>query len=102
MDKDEKEEDAKVLIDPNTWSESGTTSISLLQASGDHRYIAFLIQEAGSDWGEFWVLVMKHRQGSWVPLKWLRYGGAAWTGHDFPSTGFRRPGWGVGRGEHMI
>src|SRR5690625_6829106 len=91
MDKDEKEEDAKVLIDPNTWSESGTTSISLLQASGDHRYIAFLIQEAGSDWGEIRVMDLETREELSDALEWIKISGAAWYGNGFFYSRYPEP-----------
>src|SRR5690625_5408800 len=91
MDKDEKEEDAKVLIDPNSWFVSGITSIYLLQASGDHRYIAFLIQEAGSYWVEIRVRDLETREELSDALEWIKISGAAWYGNGFFYSRYPEP-----------
>lgn len=91
MDKDDREENAEVLIDPNTWSSSGTTAVSLLQASGDQRYIAFLVQQAGSDWGEIRVMDLKSRKELPDVLKWVKFSGAAWAGDGFYYSRYPEP-----------
>ncbi|MCA9082013.1 MAG: S9 family peptidase, partial [Planctomycetaceae bacterium] len=44
------ESEPMVLFDPNTWSEDGTVALAGTQFSDDGRYVAYGIQEAGSDW----------------------------------------------------
>ncbi len=40
----------RVLIDPNTWSEDGTVALAGTAFSDDGKYVAYGIQDAGSDW----------------------------------------------------
>ena len=83
MDKGEDPSDAKVLLDPNKWSEEGTSAISLIGASKDHRYMAFLVQEAGSDWGTIRVMNLKNGKVLEDKLDWVKFSGAAWHGDGF-------------------
>ena len=41
--------EAKVLIDPNKWSEDGTTALGGTAFSDDGKYLAYGVQESGSD-----------------------------------------------------
>ncbi|MBK8979813.1 MAG: S9 family peptidase [Planctomycetes bacterium] len=42
--------EARVLFDPNTWSEDGTVALGGMSFSRDGRYCAYGIQDGGSDW----------------------------------------------------
>ena len=44
------QEEGRVLIDPNTWSDDGTVALGGVNFSDDGKYIAYGIQDAGSDW----------------------------------------------------
>ncbi len=44
------EEEPEVFLDPNTFSEDGTTSLSGLSFTKDGSMAAYLISEGGSDW----------------------------------------------------
>jgi len=44
------ESEGRVLIDPNTWSDDGTVALGGVNFSDDGKYIAYGIQDAGSDW----------------------------------------------------
>jgi prolyl oligopeptidase len=48
----------RVLVDPNTFSEDGTSSLSSLTVSGDGRLVAYGMSEAGSDWTTFRLLAL--------------------------------------------
>ncbi len=41
---------AKVFLDPNTFSEDGTVSLSSIEFSKDGSLAVYLISEGGSDW----------------------------------------------------
>ncbi len=43
------EGEAKVFLDPNKMSEDGTSAVSLLGASKDNKYMAYAINQSGSD-----------------------------------------------------
>jgi prolyl oligopeptidase len=46
----------RVLVDPNTFSRDGTSSLTSLTVSGDGQLVAYGVSEAGSDWTTFRLL----------------------------------------------
>lgn len=46
----------RLLLDPNTLSEDGTTSIRSHSASDDGRYLSYQVSEGGSDWVDFTLM----------------------------------------------
>ena len=46
----------RVLVDPNTFSADGTSSLTSLTVSGDGQLVAYGVSEAGSDWTTFRLL----------------------------------------------
>jgi prolyl oligopeptidase len=46
----------RVLVDPNTFSEDGTSSLTSLTVSGNGELVAYGVSEAGSDWTTFHLL----------------------------------------------
>lgn len=71
--------EARVLLDPNTWSEDGTIALSGLSFSPSGRLLAFAQSEAGSDWRRWRVLEVE--TGAWLDdeIRWVKWGDAAWT-----------------------
>ncbi len=83
MDRGDDPTNADVLLDPNAWSESGTSAISLIGASRDNQYMAFLVQEAGSDWGTIHVMNLENGEVLEDKLEWVKFSGASWHGNGF-------------------
>jgi prolyl oligopeptidase len=71
----------RVLLDPNTFSDDGTTSLAGMSFSPNGDYLAFSKSEAGSDWSDWFV--MNVRTGEMLPdrITWTKWGGPSWT-HD--------------------
>ena len=46
----------KVFLDPNKMSEDGTAAVSLFGASKDNKYMAYAINQSGSDWQQINVM----------------------------------------------
>jgi prolyl oligopeptidase len=69
----------RVLIDPNTWSKDGTVALEDTEFSDDGKYIAYAVQEAGSDW-VVWK-VMEIESGKILPdeIRWVKFNSPAWT-----------------------
>ncbi len=67
-----------VFIDPNTYSEAGTTAISLLSFSKDNKYVAYSIAEAGLDWQEIHFMEIATRKILPDSLSWVKFSGASW------------------------
>lgn len=77
------EGNATVLLDPNTFSADGTTSLSLFSVSHDHKYAAYGISKAGSDWNEFYVIELPSGKKLDDKLVNIKFSGAAWYGNGF-------------------
>ncbi|MCV5655990.1 hypothetical protein OFN54_32110, partial [Escherichia coli] len=48
--------EAEIFLDPNTFSEDGTTSLAGVSFSRDGSLVAYSISEGGSDWRKVIVL----------------------------------------------
>jgi prolyl oligopeptidase len=70
----------RVLVDPNTFSPDGTSSLTSLTVSGDGQLVAYGVSEAGSDWTTFRLMSLasgepvddaliqtKFSQAEWLP-----------------------------------
>lgn len=68
-----------VLIDPNGWSEDGTAALAGLSFSDDGKYLAYGIQQAGSDWRTWRILEIETGKLLEDELKWLKFTSAEWT-----------------------
>jgi prolyl oligopeptidase len=73
----------QVFIDPNEIDPSGTTSISLMGASHDDRFMAVSVQKAGSDWQDITVWDLTTMTELPDLLNWTKFSGAAWYQDGF-------------------
>jgi prolyl oligopeptidase len=69
----------KVLIDPNTWSKDGTVALAGEAFSDDGKYIAYGVQDAGSDWRTWKIMNIETGEVLADELKWIKFSGASWT-----------------------
>ena len=69
----------KELIDPNKWSEDGTVALGGLAFSEDGKYLAYGVQESGSDWRTWRVMEIESGKVLEDELKWIKFGGASWN-----------------------
>ena len=81
----------RILLDPNTLSKEGTTSISVTAVSNDRKYFAYGISKAGSDWNEFYVIDIASGKQLSDTLKWIKFSAIAWKGNGFFYTGYSAP-----------
>lgn len=68
----------RVLLDPNTWSEDGTASLSALSSTDDGSLLAFARSDAGSDWMTWQVVDVTTREVLPDRVPWAKFAGAAW------------------------
>ncbi|MCB0483156.1 MAG: S9 family peptidase [Flavobacteriales bacterium] len=73
----------EVFIDPNKLSADGTVSISLSGASDDDRYIAYIRQEAGSDWAKIYIREIATNTDLPDVIDWVKFSGASWYKDGF-------------------
>jgi prolyl oligopeptidase len=69
----------KVLLDPNQWSADGTVALSGTAFSDDGRYLAYGVQDAGSDWNTWRIMEIETGKLLDDELKWVKFSGADWT-----------------------
>jgi prolyl oligopeptidase len=69
----------RVLLDPNQWSDTGTTALAAYFVSPDGRYLAYLVQVDGSDWREARVLDVASGTDCDDSLNWLKFTGLSWA-----------------------
>ena len=74
--------DARVLLDPNTFSEDGTVSLGGTSISNNGTHIAYSISDGGSDW-RIWK-VMNIDTGNILEdeIRWAKFSGANWENDD--------------------
>ncbi|MEQ9410636.1 MAG: prolyl oligopeptidase family serine peptidase [Fuerstiella sp.] len=73
------DDEPQILIDPNTWSEDGTIALSGAEFSDDGRYVAYGIQDGGSDWRTWRVREIATGELLDDELKWIKFSSIAWT-----------------------
>lgn len=76
---DGKEE---VFLDPNTFSEDATTSLSGLSFSKDAKTAAYSISEGGSDWRKVIVIDVESKKVKEDTLVDIKFSGISWKGND--------------------
>lgn len=69
----------QVLIDPNTWSKDGTVALDGTSFSDDGKYVAYGVQDGGSDWRTWRVMEIGTRRVLDDELKWLKFSSTTWT-----------------------
>ncbi len=76
---DSLDSDPRVLLDPNTWSKDGTVAIESTSHSDDGKYLAYAVQDAGSDW-RVWKLI-EVETGTVLPdeIRWMKFNSPSWT-----------------------
>jgi len=76
--------EAEVFLDPNSFSEDGTTSLGQLSFSKDGSSAAYAISEGGSDWRKIIVIDVETKEQLETPLIDVKFSGISW----FKNEGF--------------
>jgi prolyl oligopeptidase len=72
----------EVFLDPNTFSEDGTTSLSGLSFSKDGSLAAYSISEGGSDWRKIIVMHAERMEVIEDTLVDVKFSGISWKGQE--------------------
>lgn len=73
----------ELVLDPNKFSEGGTTSLAVFSLSKDGRYAVIGKSSGGSDWRTYYVMDMKTLTYLSDSLAWVKVSGANWQGDGF-------------------
>ncbi|AVF62540.1 prolyl oligopeptidase family serine peptidase [Vibrio diabolicus] len=86
------EGEAEVFLDPNTFSEEGTTSLGEVSFSKDYRLVAYSISEGGRDWRKIFVIDAETKEqlepeivdAKFTSISWLDNKGFYYSSYDKP------------------
>ncbi|MGB3590231.1 MAG: prolyl oligopeptidase family serine peptidase [Nonlabens sp.] len=79
---DESMDEAQVFLDPNTFSEKGTTSLGGASFTKDGSLFAYSISEGGSDWRKIIVMDAASIKQIGDTIKDVKFSGMSWKGND--------------------
>lgn len=69
----------RTILDPNRWSEGGTKAMAVWAPSEDGHFVAYAIQENGSDWRTIRVLDVRSGTILADEIAWARFTLIAWA-----------------------
>lgn len=73
---------AEIFLDPNTFSEDGTTSLAGVAFSKDGSLVAYQLSEGGSDWRKVVVIRAEDKSVVGDTLVDVKFSGLAWRGNE--------------------
>jgi prolyl oligopeptidase len=76
---DTLKDEPRPLLDPNTWSEDGSVSLSGTEFSEDGHYLAYGVRKSGSDWRTFRILDLGTGERLSEEIRWVKYSSPSWT-----------------------
>ncbi len=79
MVQDGLEGEARVLVDPNTWSEDGTIALAGYWPSPDGTRLAYFEQDGGSDWRTAKVIEVETGEALSDTIDWIKFSGLSWA-----------------------
>jgi prolyl oligopeptidase len=84
-------EKGEVLIDPNTLSKDGTSSLTNFDVSNDGKYAVYGVSVAGSDWRKLYVMNLQTKQKISDEIEWVKFSNAAWYQEGFYYSRYEAP-----------
>jgi len=76
------EEEPEVFLDPNTFSEDGTTSLGGMSFSKDGNTVAYAISEGGSDWRKIIIMDALSKEIKEDTIIDVKFSGMSWKGNE--------------------
>ncbi|WP_261816973.1 prolyl oligopeptidase family serine peptidase [Vibrio gallicus] len=74
--------EAQIFLDPNTFSEEGTTSLDSVSFSKSDTVIAYSVSEGGSDWRTIYVIDAETGEELESPIQNAKFTGISWFGDE--------------------
>ena len=69
----------EVFLDPNTLSTDGTVALASVSFSRDHRWMAYSVAAAGSDWVKIHIRDVATGADTGEVIEWVKFSGAVWA-----------------------
>jgi len=85
--------DAKpyVVLDPNSFSTDGTSSLQEMGLSKNGQYLAYAVSKGGSDWRTIRVKDLQSGGMLTDSIEWAKFTGIAWAGEGFYYSRYPEP-----------
>ncbi len=83
--------EGEVVLDPNKFSEDGTSSLGGMSFDKSGRYLAYLISEGGSDWRTGFVKDLETGEVLSDKIEWVKFSGFSWKDDGFYYSRFPTP-----------
>ncbi|MFA0667702.1 prolyl oligopeptidase family protein [Vibrio splendidus] len=74
-------QEVEAFLDPNAFSEDGTTSLGSVSFSKDYSLVAYSISEGGSDWRKIFVIDTETKQQLEAEITDAKFTGISWLGN---------------------
>lgn len=71
--------EGRMLIDPNSWAKDGATALGGYTPSEDGKYLAYAIQDGGTDWRTVKFLDVATGQTLADTVEWMKFSGMSWA-----------------------
>jgi prolyl oligopeptidase len=85
------DDEPEIFLDPNTFSEDGTTALGGQSFSKDNKYYSYATSTGGSDWREIFILNTETKEKLSDNIKWAKFTGMSWFKDGFFYQGFDAP-----------
>ena len=82
---------AEAVLDPNSFSADGTSSLQEYSFSKDGRYLAYAVSKGGSDWRTIQVKDLQSGELLTDKIEWAKFTGIGWAGNGFYYTRYPEP-----------
>lgn len=70
----------RLILDPNAWAKDGASALAEWAPSPNGRYLAYAVQDAGSDWRSLRVLDVDGGKPLDDQVDWVKFSQIAWDG----------------------
>jgi prolyl oligopeptidase len=84
-------QEGEVFLDPNILSSEGTAALGAMAFSNDGKYLAYVVNEAGSDWGKIYIMNAITHEKYDESLEWIKFSNIAWQGNGFYYSRYPKP-----------
>ena len=73
------DDEPRLLVDPNTWSDDGTIALASNFPGPDGKHFAYMVQDGGSDWRSARVIDIESGDVLEDNLEWLKFTALSWA-----------------------
>lgn len=80
--KKSEDDTPEIFLDPNKFSEDGTTSLGGMNFSEDGKILAYAISEGGSDWRKIIVMDAETKEIKEDTIQNVKFSGISWKGNE--------------------